>query len=66
MQERKSAEKRISEAVHDIGENTRQAAGHVQESSSRAIEGFRVRAGCPQTQSISELMDTSIRGGNSK
>ena len=41
MQERKSAEKRISEAVHDIGENTRQAAGRVQESSSRAPEGFR-------------------------
>jgi hypothetical protein len=41
MQERKSAEKRISGTVHDIGENTRQAAGRVQESSSRAAEGFR-------------------------
>ena len=41
MQERKSAEKRVSETVHDIGENTRQAAGRAQESSSRAAEGFR-------------------------
>ena len=41
MQKRTSAEKRTSEAVHDIGENARQAAGRVQESSSRAAEGFR-------------------------
>ncbi len=41
MQERKSAEKRATETAHDISENARQAAGRVQESSSRAVEGFR-------------------------
>jgi len=41
MQERKSAEKKASETVHDISENARQAAGRVQESSLKAAEGFR-------------------------
>ena len=41
MQERRSAEKRASETIRDLGENARQAAGRAQESSSRAAEGFR-------------------------
>src|SRR5436305_11887285 len=41
MQERKSAERRASEAVRDVNENARQAAGRVQETSSKAAAGFR-------------------------
>src|SRR5438552_8198992 len=41
MQERKSAERRASEAVRDLSENTRQAAGRVQETSSKTAAGFR-------------------------
>jgi hypothetical protein len=41
MQERKSAEKKASETIHDMGENVREAAGRARESSSRAAEGFR-------------------------
>ena len=41
MQERKSADRRASESVREISENTREAAGRVQETSSKAAAGFR-------------------------
>src|SRR5262249_25856700 len=40
MQEKKT-EKKASETIRDTGENAREAASRLQESTSRAAEGFR-------------------------
>jgi hypothetical protein len=41
MMQDKKAERKASETIRNFGENACKAAGRAQESTSRAVEGFR-------------------------